>query len=403
MARTPPDILITTPESLYLLLTSAAREILVHVETVIVDEIHALAPSKRGAHLFLSLERLEAIRAPEAGALQRIGLSATQRPLDEVARLLGGFHRGKPRPVTIVDAGHKKAFDLTIEVPDVDMANLSRSPRPAGGAGGRGGGVAEGPNGLASEGDASPERTIGRTSTSASSPSSAPTARRSSSSTAAGSPSASRARSTRSQARRSRSRITARWRARSAPRSRSGSSKASYRRSSRRRPSSSGSTWGRSISSCRSSRLRRSRRGCSASAGRATASAASQRGCSCRSTAPISSRRPPPQRECAPVRWRRLRTRETRSTSSRSRSWPRSRARRLRRSMRSSISSRRAAPFAELPRSSFDGVLDMLSGRYPSGGLPRSPPADHVGPDARSHQPARRGAAPRGDERRNDP
>ncbi len=160
MARTPPDILITTPESLYLLLTSAARDILVHVETVIVDEIHALAPSKRGAHFFLSLERLEAIRAPEAGALQRIGLSATQRPLDELARLLGGFRRGKPRPVTIVDAGHKKAFDLTIEVPDVDMANLSRSPRPAGGAGGRGGGVAEGPNGLASEGDASPERTI---------------------------------------------------------------------------------------------------------------------------------------------------------------------------------------------------------------------------------------------------
>jgi ATP-dependent Lhr-like helicase len=124
MARTPPDILITTPESLYLVLTSSARELLAHVETVIVDEIHALAPSKRGAHLFLSLERLEALRAPEAGKLQRIGLSATQRPLEEIARLLGGFERGKPRPVTVVDAGHKKRLDLTIEVPDIDMARL---------------------------------------------------------------------------------------------------------------------------------------------------------------------------------------------------------------------------------------------------------------------------------------
>ena len=85
--RTPPDILITTPESLYLMLTSQAREILRSVETVIVDEIHALAPTKRGAHLALSLERLEAIAdAPP----QRIGLSATQRPLDEIARFLGG-------------------------------------------------------------------------------------------------------------------------------------------------------------------------------------------------------------------------------------------------------------------------------------------------------------------------
>ncbi len=127
MVRAPPDVLITTPESLYLLLTSAARATLAYVETVIVDEIHALVPSKRGAHLFLSLERLEAMRAPEAGTLQRIGLSATQRPLEEVARLLGGFARGKARPVTIVDAGHKKAFDLSIEVPDVDMARLGET------------------------------------------------------------------------------------------------------------------------------------------------------------------------------------------------------------------------------------------------------------------------------------
>src|SRR3989442_664561 len=87
LARTPPDILITPPESLYLMLTSQAREILRSVQTVIIDEIHALAPTKRGAHLMLSLERLEAITATPA---QRIGLSATQRPLDEIARFLGG-------------------------------------------------------------------------------------------------------------------------------------------------------------------------------------------------------------------------------------------------------------------------------------------------------------------------
>jgi ATP-dependent Lhr-like helicase len=85
--REPADILITTPESLYLLLTSNAHEALKSVDTVIVDEIHALVPTKRGAHLALSLERLEGITA---SPLQRIGLSATQRPLDEVARYLGG-------------------------------------------------------------------------------------------------------------------------------------------------------------------------------------------------------------------------------------------------------------------------------------------------------------------------
>src|SRR5262245_32082249 len=89
--REPADILITTPESLFLLLTSNARERLRSVDTVIIDEIHALVPGKRGAHLALSIERLEALRAEDGRpALQRIGLSATQRPLDEVARFLGG-------------------------------------------------------------------------------------------------------------------------------------------------------------------------------------------------------------------------------------------------------------------------------------------------------------------------
>src|SRR4051812_14694555 len=89
--REPADILITTPESLYLLLTSNAREALRSIDTVIIDEIHALVPTKRGAHLALSLERLETLRPEDAPTgIQRIGLSATQRPLDEVARFLGG-------------------------------------------------------------------------------------------------------------------------------------------------------------------------------------------------------------------------------------------------------------------------------------------------------------------------
>ncbi|CAN5790458.1 ATP-dependent helicase [soil metagenome] len=176
--RAPADILITTPESLYLLLTSNARDALRSVDTVIVDEIHALVPTKRGAHLALSLERLEAL-VGEDRTIQRIGLSATQHPLDEVARFLGGLEPrsqrqrqrlrpergagGKPaaggppsesawgwgptrnekcvhdefgesfasatpdyRPVTIVDTSQKKKLDLTIEVPVDDMARLGQ-------------------------------------------------------------------------------------------------------------------------------------------------------------------------------------------------------------------------------------------------------------------------------------
>src|SRR5437588_6945417 len=118
MLRTPPDILITTPESLYLMLTSQAREILRSVETIIIDEIHSLVPTKRGAHLFLSLERLQASGQKD---LQRIGLSATQRPLEEVARLLGGgtatAKKWRPRPVTIVDAGSRKQLEVRVEMP----------------------------------------------------------------------------------------------------------------------------------------------------------------------------------------------------------------------------------------------------------------------------------------------
>jgi len=151
--RHPGEIVITTPESLYLMLTSAAGEALRSVETVIIDEIHALVPTKRGAHLAVSLERLEALCGRN---LQRIGLSATQRPLEEVARFLGGANpqvlassqqpdeftgngmirvladvaeeddasAPRFRPVTVVNAGARKELDLRVEIPVEDMARL---------------------------------------------------------------------------------------------------------------------------------------------------------------------------------------------------------------------------------------------------------------------------------------
>jgi ATP-dependent Lhr-like helicase len=175
--RAPADILITTPESLFLLLTSNARERLRSVETVILDEIHALVPTKRGAHLALSLERLEQIvKRP----LQRIGLSATQRPLEEVAKFLGGANtlrpgsgqakstkterntkdtkgRDKPdaadsvhdefvdrkrnvsfRPVTIVDASAPKQLAISVQTPVEDMAAVGRPVAVPSGPAGRG-------------------------------------------------------------------------------------------------------------------------------------------------------------------------------------------------------------------------------------------------------------------------
>ena len=124
LARRPVDLLITTPESLYLMLTSEVRSTLVNVDTVIIDEIHAMATTKRGAHLMLSLERLEAItRVPP----QRIGLSATQRPLDEIAHFLGGhLPDGGRRPVTIVDAGIRKPLEVDVVVPIDDMGRIGQ-------------------------------------------------------------------------------------------------------------------------------------------------------------------------------------------------------------------------------------------------------------------------------------
>src|ERR671933_808369 len=113
MLREPPDILITTPESLFLLLTSQARENLRSVETLILDEVHAVAGTKRGAHLALSVERLQRlIERP----VQRVGLSATQRPLEEIGRFVSGA-----RPIRLVDAGRAKELDLRVVVPLEDM------------------------------------------------------------------------------------------------------------------------------------------------------------------------------------------------------------------------------------------------------------------------------------------
>jgi ATP-dependent Lhr-like helicase len=120
----PPDILITTPESLFLILTSAARESLLGIDTVIVDEVHAVAGTKRGAHLALSLERLDAMLEKPA---QRIGLSATVRPVDEIARFLSG-----PRPAIVVQPPAVKTFDISVVVPveDMDSPNEATDEEP---------------------------------------------------------------------------------------------------------------------------------------------------------------------------------------------------------------------------------------------------------------------------------
>src|SRR5579863_2683395 len=124
MLKRPPHILVTTPESLYILLTAdRSRAILRDVETVIVDEIHAVADDKRGAHLVLSLERLDALshRPPV-----RIGLSATQKPIEEIAEFLTGCSDGRTQPDTvIVNVGHKRKLDLAVEVPPMPLGPIA--------------------------------------------------------------------------------------------------------------------------------------------------------------------------------------------------------------------------------------------------------------------------------------
>ena len=123
MLRTPPDVLITTPESLYLLLTSRGRELLKTVETVILDEVHAVAGTKRGVHLSVSLERLERVVEQP---FQRIGLSATQRPLAEIGRWVAG----PAREIALIDAGQRKELDLEVVVPVEDLRELGASRLP---------------------------------------------------------------------------------------------------------------------------------------------------------------------------------------------------------------------------------------------------------------------------------
>jgi ATP-dependent helicase Lhr and Lhr-like helicase len=127
MVRRPPHILITTPESLYILLTATrSREFLQTAETLIVDEIHAVAQDKRGAHLALSLERLDALAGR---SLQRIGLSATQKPIEEVARLLVGSDHTRPDGTpdcTIIDVGHRRDMELRVEVPEQELGPIIR-------------------------------------------------------------------------------------------------------------------------------------------------------------------------------------------------------------------------------------------------------------------------------------
>src|SRR5690348_13934600 len=116
LLKTPPDILITTPESLFLMLTSQARDMLRTVDTLILDEVHAVAGTKRGAHMAISVERLAELAEQN---VQRIGLSATQRPIEEIGNFVSGG-----RDITIVDAGTRKELDLEVVVPVEDMREL---------------------------------------------------------------------------------------------------------------------------------------------------------------------------------------------------------------------------------------------------------------------------------------
>jgi ATP-dependent Lhr-like helicase len=126
MLRRPPDILVTTPESLFLMVTAErSRAILRPVQTVIVDEIHAIAGNKRGSHLAITLERLGHIAA---GPVQRIGLSATQSPIDAIARLLTGTAN---QQAAIVDAGHQRSLDLTLELPDDELGAVATGSQMA--------------------------------------------------------------------------------------------------------------------------------------------------------------------------------------------------------------------------------------------------------------------------------
>ncbi len=294
-ARRPADILITTPESLFLLLTSGAREALRGVDTVIVDEVHAVCATKRGAHLAVSLERLDALLEEPA---QRIGLSATVRPVDEVATFLAGG-----RPVTVVQPPAQKTFDLQVVVPVEDMSTLGEPTGDLTGA-------ASGAERRTSIWPHVEERVLDLIE---------------------------QHRSTIvfANSRRLAERLTARLNELESERqgvaleasndasSRKSSRPGACRPSSLRPPSNSASTWAPSTSWCRSRRRRRSPRDCNASGGPATRSVRSHAASSSRSTAAIwSSARSWPS-GCATASSRQCATPAIRSTCwpSRSSQW----------------------------------------------------------------------------------
>ena len=342
LLRTPPDILITTPESLYLMLTSQARETLRSVTTVIVDEIHVMAATKRGAHLMLSLERLA---AETQRPFQRIGLSATQRPLDEIARFLGGFETpGTPRDVAVVDAGVRKQLDLEVIVPIDDMSLVGRPTEDRGGVdqssiwpsihpvlldlirGHRSTIVfvnnRRSAERLASSLNDLAEEEIAR----------------------AHHGSLAREQRTEVEAALKGGRLpaivaTSRW--------------------------SSASTWARWTWSCRSRRPPRWRAACNGSGGPAIRSGRPAWASSSRSTAETCCRPLWWPSGCSPPTSRRRGTPATRSTCwpNRSWRWPQQTTWSL---TDLAATVRRAAPFADLSDDVFRGVLDMLAGRYPS-------------------------------------
>ena len=385
--RTPPDILITTPESLYLMLTSRARESLRSVEYVIIDEIHAMAPTKRGAHLMLSLERLEAITRPTAAAHRALGHATPARRDRALPRRL---HDRRAAP------GHDRRRRLAQGARSSRSSSRSttwpssrrtrapptrRAHRPV---------DRTAREHLAARAPAAP-RADPR----------APHHARSSATRGAwrnGSPRT----STTSPARSSCARTTARSRASSGSSSSPTSRPGGCARSSRRAASSSASTWAASISSCSSSRRVRSRAACNASGAPGTRSASRARARSSRSTAATCSKRPRSCGACAKASSRRCATRATRSTCSRSRSSPRPRST-SGTSTSSTRSMRRSANFAELSDDVFREVLDMLVGPLPVGSLRGAAAARRVGPRAGPGPRARRRAAHRDRERRHDP
>ena len=344
MLRRPPDMLITTPESLYLMLTSRARENLAGVRTLILDEVHAVAGTKRGAHLALTVERLERLTDEP---FQRIGLSATQRPMEEIGKFVC-----RRRPIELVDAGRSKELDLRSSCPLEDMrepgVNAEITDLLGTGGGSRGQSIwpsiypraARARRGAPLDDRLRQQPPAGR-------------AARASAQRAGGE--GDRARPPRLPC----ARAAARGRGAAEARARS-------RASSPPRRSSSASTWAQSTSSSRSSRRSPSRAASSGSAAPGHALGAVSQGRSSRSSAPTCSSRP--SSSARMLEGAIEETADPAQSARRPRAADRRDRRRRRRSRSTSCCAlvRRAYPFADLSRVQLENVLDMLAGRYPS-------------------------------------